>query len=157
MKEQLRQIEMGWSRGFQLGLVAGGVVVLVIGGLLIGFLFGGSLFSKDVEIVEIEVKVELTDEQQKVIDDFEAEKERLKQEEYEKHEAEFERDKAQWFADNPPVKELFEGNRRDLEYTIEYIQENWYHGDCALAWHSDILCWDFGGDKLIFPTERPKN
>lgn len=160
MKEALRQIKMGWYRGFQLGLVAGGISTLLIVSVFIGFFFTGSLFSKDTDvehkIVEIEVKAELTEEEQKMLKEFKAEKDRLEEEEYKKRKAEFERDKAQWLTDNPPVKVLFNGNRRDLEYTISYIRENWYHGDCALVWRSDIICWDFGGNKLIFPTQRPE-
>lgn len=159
MKEHLRQIKMGWNRGFQLGLVAGGISILIVGGLIVGFLFGGAFFSKDVEheIVEVEVRVELTNEQQKVLDDFEAEKEKIKEEEYQKHKEEFEASRTKWLKDNPPVKDLWDGSQRDLEYTISYIRENWYHGDCALAWRLDVICWGFGGNKLVFPIERPEN
>ncbi|MCP6727320.1 MAG: hypothetical protein KJI69_04925 [Patescibacteria group bacterium] len=176
MKETLRQIEMGWNRGFQLGLVAGGIGSLVIGGLFIGFFFGGVFFSKPAETTIISEKditmrhlkmeglenldmeyikytVNKRVEEERIAD----EEEKIKRkEESEKRRLEFERDREQWLIDNPPVKELFDGNKRDLEYTISYIRKNWYHGDCALVWRSDIICWDFGGNKLIFPTQRPE-
>lgn len=79
------------------------------------------------------------------------------QKEHEEYVVKFEADKKKWYEDNPPVKELFDSGKRDLEYTIQYLRDNWYRGDCALAWIQDIVCWEIGGGELVFPTNRPKS
>ncbi len=85
----------------------------------------------------------------------EEEQKKIDEAERKAREVKYESDRYQWLVDHPKVKELFDPEKRDLEYTVSYIRKNWYHGDCALAWHQEILCWEVGGRSLIFPTERP--
>lgn len=175
--EMGRQIEMGWNRGFQLGLVSGGVGALVLGGIVIGFFFAGSFFSKDAE-VQIVSERDVTLKHLKMeglenldmdyikytvnkrVEEERAEREKADEEyrvETEKRRLEYEASRLKWLKDHPPVDELWDDSQKDLEYTINYIRENWYHGDCALVWRSDVVCWNDGfiGVSLVFPTKRP--
>lgn len=136
------------------------IALLQIGvGMVLGFMVHEIYFVDKVEheIVEIEVKVELTEEQQKAIDDFEAEKEILQKEEYEKGKEKFEASKERWLKENPPVDYLFDRDRRmDKDYVMFYLGQFPISGDCALVWIQDVICWNGFSGGLKFPTERPE-
>ena len=66
----------------------------------------------------------------------------------------YEAGRDKWLSENPPVKVLFDTERRtDTEYVIEYLRENPIAGDCALVWRQDVVCTDMRAG-VVFPTER---
>ena len=164
---------MGWHRGFHLGLVAGGLGVLVLAGVLFSFLVAGSYFqkaeSKEVEskkVVKVEEELlygtecfdhdEINDTWEKIGCWNKEEKEARKKQrekESEEYRLQFEENKRKWLKENPPVDFLFDANRiMDKDYVLNYLEQFPISGDCSLVWIQDVICWNGG---LVFPTERP--